>query len=193
MLASTGRPRSRFRARDIYQHFRPSRHGSARSILTLEAPNCEVVIFTVNRASHRAFSAQPLTPTSSSPSITVFLKPLGAMAAHVSLLTATDARRHVHLIVGSNSLAASRCGQSVSVGASPVLVAPETAELHYALRKRVEDGEVKWTKKVFEDDDVLTLGRHEVGNVVDAVFVTSSPREPLSKSRVQLIFLRTAG
>jgi uroporphyrin-III C-methyltransferase len=102
------------------------------------------------------------------------------MASHISLLTATDARAHVHLVVGSNPLASSRCGQSLSVGALPILLAPETAELHYALQKRVDDGEVKWVKKTFEDVHVLTLGREEVGHVVDAVFVTSSPRDPLS-------------
>ncbi|KAI1860714.1 uncharacterized protein JN550_011315 [Neoarthrinium moseri] len=102
------------------------------------------------------------------------------MADPISLLTATDARFHIHLIIGSNPLAAARCSQSLNVGALPVLLAPETAELHYALQKRVDDGDVKWIKKAFEDDDVLSLGREEVDGVVDAVFVTSGPREPLS-------------
>ncbi|KAI0172500.1 uroporphyrin-III C-methyltransferase [Hypoxylon sp. FL1284] len=98
----------------------------------------------------------------------------------ISLLTATDARSHVHLIVGSNPLAAARCGQSLSTGASPILLAPERAELHYTLQKRLDDGEVKWMKEDFRDDHLLTLGREEVGHIVDAVFVTSGPREPLS-------------
>ena len=100
------------------------------------------------------------------------------MANHVSMLTATDARSHVHLIIGSNPLAAARCAQSLGAGASPVLLAPATAELHYALQKRVEDGEVKRIAKTFEDQDLFTLGRPDVGHVVDAVFVTSAPREP---------------
>ncbi|ORY54716.1 tetrapyrrole methylase [Pseudomassariella vexata] len=102
------------------------------------------------------------------------------MAAPVSLLTATDARFQIHLIIGSNPLASSRCGQSLNVGALPLLLAPETAELHYTLQKRIDDGEVKWVKKAFEDNDVLTLGREEVGHVVDAVFVTSGAKGPLS-------------
>ncbi|KAK6062595.1 uroporphyrin-III c-methyltransferase precorrin-2 dehydrogenase sirohydrochlorin ferrochelatase [Seiridium cupressi] len=102
------------------------------------------------------------------------------MASHISLLTATDARSHVHLVVGSNPLAAARCTQSLSVGASPLLLAPATAQLHYALQKRVDDGDVKWMKKAFEDSDLLTLGREEVDRVVDAVFVTSGPRDPQS-------------
>ncbi|KAI6088516.1 uroporphyrin-III C-methyltransferase [Hypoxylon rubiginosum] len=103
-----------------------------------------------------------------------------ASYGHISMLAATDARSHVHLIVGSNPLTAARCGQSISAGASPILLAPETADLHYTLQKRVDDGEVKWLKEVFRDDHPLTLGREEVGHVVDAVFVTSGPRERLS-------------
>ncbi|KAK8071727.1 uroporphyrin-III C-methyltransferase [Apiospora saccharicola] len=102
------------------------------------------------------------------------------MASHISLLTTTDARLHVHLIVGSNPLAASRCAQSFTVGACPLLIAPAAAELHYALQKRVDAGEVKWVKKSFEENDALTLGREELGGVVDAVFVTSGPRDPQS-------------
>ncbi|KAI1408114.1 uroporphyrin-III C-methyltransferase [Hypoxylon sp. FL1857] len=102
------------------------------------------------------------------------------MTSHVSLLTAMDARSHTHLIIGSNPLAAARCGQSLSAGASPILIAPETAELHYALQKRIDDGEVKWIKEAFRDEHLFTLGREEVDQIVDAVFVTSGPREPLS-------------
>ncbi|KAK8043422.1 uroporphyrin-III [Apiospora rasikravindrae] len=100
------------------------------------------------------------------------------MASHISMLTTTDARSHVHLIVGSNPLAASRCAQSFNVGACPLLIAPAAAELHYALQKRVDTGEVKWVKKSFEENDALTLGREELGGVVDAIFVTSGPRDP---------------
>jgi uroporphyrin-III C-methyltransferase len=100
--------------------------------------------------------------------------------APVSLLTSIDSTSHIHLIVGSNPLAAARCAKSLEVGAKPLLIAPETADLHYALQKRIDNGEVKWLKKRFEDDDVLRLGREEIGGVVDAVFVTAGPRDPLS-------------
>tara|TARA_R110002060_G_scaffold14142_7_gene19841 strand:- start:562 stop:900 length:339 start_codon:yes stop_codon:yes gene_type:complete len=102
--------------------------------------------------------------------------------APISLLTSIDATSHIHLIVGSNPLAAARCAKSLEVGAKPLLVAPESAELHYALQKRIDNGEVQWLKKAFEDEDVLRLGREEINSVVDAVFVTLSPRDPLSKS-----------
>ncbi|OWP03919.1 hypothetical protein B2J93_5878 [Marssonina coronariae] len=98
----------------------------------------------------------------------------------VSLLTATDSTSHTHLIIGSNLLAASRCARSLEVGATPLLIAPPTAELPFALQKRVEVGEVKWLQKDFEESDLFSLGREQVRGIADAVFVTLSPKDPLS-------------
>jgi uroporphyrin-III C-methyltransferase len=102
--------------------------------------------------------------------------------APTSLLTAIDSTSHIHLIIGSNPLAAARCTRSLEVGATPLLIAPEMAEFHYTLQKRIDNGEVKWLKKSFEDEDVLRLGREEINSVVDAVFVTVGSRDPLSMS-----------
>ena len=101
--------------------------------------------------------------------------------ALTSLLLAVDSTSHIHLIVGSNPLAAARCAKSIEVGAKPILIAPGTAELHYALQKRIDDGHVEWQKRAFADEDILRLGREELDGVVDAVFVTSGSRDPLSK------------
>lgn len=90
------------------------------------------------------------------------------------LLTALDSVGHVHLIIGSNPLANVRCSKSIEVGAKPKVVAPADAVVHYILAKRIEDGEVEWIKKSFEDADISTLGRSEIDNVVDAVFVTGN-------------------
>ncbi|CAD6580546.1 MAG: hypothetical protein ASARMPREDX12_001894 [Alectoria sarmentosa] len=90
------------------------------------------------------------------------------------LLTALDSVGHVHLIIGSNPLANARCSKSIEVGAKPKVVAPADAVVHYILAKRIEDGEVEWIKKSFEDADISTLGRSEIDNVVDAVFVTGN-------------------
>ncbi|KAI1809132.1 uroporphyrin-III C-methyltransferase [Poronia punctata] len=94
------------------------------------------------------------------------------MPSWASLLTASKVESHVHLIIGSNSLASSRCGQSISAGAYPVLIAPETTPLHSALQQLVDKGHVKWLKQAFRDSHLFTLGREEVDLVVDAVFVT---------------------
>lgn len=100
------------------------------------------------------------------------------------LLTAVDSTSQIHLIVGSNPLAAARCTKSLEVGAKAKLIAPEGADIHYGLQKRIDSGEVEWLKKTFEDQDLFQLGREEVGGVVDMVFVTSGPREPLSKTMI---------
>ncbi|KAI8624944.1 uroporphyrin-III C-methyltransferase [Xylariaceae sp. FL1651] len=117
------------------------------------------------------------------------LNRLNMASSYTALLTATNAQSHVHLIVGSNSLAAARCGQSLAAGAAAVLLAPETAEIHYALQKRIDDGQVKWVKDTFQDNHLVTLGREEVDHVVDAVFVTTGPRDELS-SRISSLCKR---
>ena len=66
------------------------------------------------------------------------------------------------------------------MGAKPKIIAPADAEVHYVLAKRIEDGEVEWIQDGFKDDHLTTLGRDEVDNVVDAVFVTSGGKSALS-------------
>ncbi|UKZ71901.1 uncharacterized protein TrAtP1_012845 [Trichoderma atroviride] len=95
------------------------------------------------------------------------------------MLAGLNCANNVHLIIGTNPLAAARCSQSLGAGAHPVLIAPETAELHYSLQRRVDDGSVKWVRAAFRDEHLFELGREEVGRVVDAVFVTSGSREGL--------------
>ena len=93
------------------------------------------------------------------------------------MLAALNCRGSTHLVIGNNSLASTRCAQSLSAGAHPVLVAAAGAELPHGLQKKVDDGLVRWERKAFEDGDLMRLGRDEVGNVVDAVFVTSGSRD----------------
>lgn len=106
---------------------------------------------------------------------------------HTSMLMAVDCRGHVHLVLGTNPLAASRCAQSLAAGAKPILVAPDVSSdgadpLHYALRRRVDSGEVQWLRRAFDPSDVSTLGRAEASSHVDAVFVTAGPRDLLSET-----------
>jgi len=98
-----------------------------------------------------------------------------------ALLTAVDSINHVHLIVGSNPLAGARCNRALEVGAVPKIVAPEDAQIHYALAKKIEEGKVEWIKREFQDSDLTSLGRDEVDNVVDAVFVTKAGKGALSE------------
>ena len=97
-----------------------------------------------------------------------------------ALLTALDCTSQIHLIIGSNPLAGARCSKSLEVGATPILIAPETANLHYGLAKRIEEHSIQWIKRDFQDGDLTILGREEVDHVVDAVFVTSGTRTPFA-------------
>jgi len=90
-----------------------------------------------------------------------------------ALLTAVESTSHIHLVIGSNPLAGTRCSRALEVGAKPILIAPEDSTLHYGLVKRIEAGEVKWLQRAFKEDDLTTLGRPEVDCVVDAVYVTA--------------------
>ena len=97
------------------------------------------------------------------------------------LLTAIDSEGHVHLVIGSNPLASTRCAKSIEVGAKPKVIAPADAEVHYLLARRIEAGEVEWIKRSFRDEDVTSIGRDEVDNVVDAVFVTTCGKSAAGK------------
>lgn len=88
------------------------------------------------------------------------------------LLTSQNSAGHVHLIIGANSLASARCAKSIEVGAKAKLIAPADAEIHFAIRKKIDDGCIEWVQKRFEEADLTRLGRKEVDSVVDAVFVT---------------------
>ncbi|KAL6796916.1 tetrapyrrole methylase [Trichoderma sp. SZMC 28012] len=90
-----------------------------------------------------------------------------------TLLAGLNCTGNIHLVIGTNPLAAARCAQSLGAGAHPILIAPETVELHYGLQQKIDDGSVKWVREEFEDDHLFRLGREEVGRVVDAVFVTA--------------------
>lgn len=96
------------------------------------------------------------------------------------LMVAWSAESQVHLIIGSNSLAAARCTKSLEAGARPVIIAPENADVHFSLAEHVSTGAAQLISRDFRDDDLKTLGREEVEGIVDVVFVTLGGRHPLS-------------
>lgn len=98
----------------------------------------------------------------------------------VPLLTAVNAESHVHLIIGSNPLAAARCMKSLEAGAKPIIIAQETDDMQYTLAERIENGSARWVRREFQDKDLTTLGREEVDHVVDTVFVTLGGSHPSS-------------
>jgi uroporphyrin-III C-methyltransferase len=96
------------------------------------------------------------------------------------LMAAWNTESQVHLIVGSNPLAAARCAKSLEVGAKPIILAPETADMHFTLSEHIANGSAQWIRHEFQDMDLTTLGREEVDRVVDLVFVTLGASNPLS-------------
>ena len=102
-----------------------------------------------------------------------------------SLLTAQHCAGHVHLILGANPLAAARASSSLAAGAKPILISPlpssssekntesPSPSLHYSLAALIASGALTHLPRPFAETDLFTLGREEVGSVVDAVFVTS--------------------
>lgn len=98
-----------------------------------------------------------------------------------ALLVAIDSAEHVHLIVGSSPISAARCTRSLEVGARPILIASKQDISHHGLHKRIDEGQLVWEDREFQDVDLTTLGREEVDRVVDAVFVTLGPRHPQSE------------
>ncbi|KAL7930452.1 tetrapyrrole methylase [Trichoderma chlorosporum] len=107
-----------------------------------------------------------------------------------SLLAGLNCTGNIHLVIGTNPLAAARCAQSLGAGAHPIVIAPETAELHYGLQQKIDDGSVKWVRAAFEDEHLFRLGREEVGRVVDAVFVTAGASREEQASHIAALCRR---
>ena len=99
----------------------------------------------------------------------------------VPLMTAWNVGSQIHLIVGTNPLAAARCTKSLEAGARPIIVAPETLVMNFALADQIANGSAQWIRREFQDEDLTTLGREDVDRVVDTVFVTLGGSHPLSK------------
>ncbi|KAI1909899.1 uroporphyrin-III C-methyltransferase [Ophidiomyces ophidiicola] len=87
----------------------------------------------------------------------------------MTLLAALDVADQVHLIIGADALALSRCAKSLAAGARPVVVAPGDATL--PTPPLLEHADVTWLQREFCDADLWTLGRSTVDHYVDAVFV----------------------
>ncbi|KAJ5594273.1 uncharacterized protein N7459_000481 [Penicillium hispanicum] len=98
----------------------------------------------------------------------------------VPLMTAWNVESQIHLIVGANPLAATRCAKSLEAGARPIIIAPETVDMHFTLSEHIANGSAEWLRRDFEDDDLTTLGREDVDHVVDTVFVTLGGSNPLA-------------
>ncbi len=94
------------------------------------------------------------------------------------LLVATECENQVHLIIGLVPLSLTRISNSIKNGAKPILIAPRLSttdgsesRLNGLVDDLVAEGNLQWIERSFTSNDLITLGRDEVNNVVDAVFV----------------------
>lgn len=107
-----------------------------------------------------------------------------------ALLTAVDSVNHIHLIVGSDSLATARCNKSLEAEARPIVIAPESTQLHHGLQSHLDSGRITWSRRHFQQSDLTTLGRDEVDRVVDAVFITTTPEDAPSSDHISRLCRR---
>ena len=108
------------------------------------------------------------------------MKDASSATDYAPVLASWNAELHVHLIIGANPLAAARCSKSLEVGAKPIIITSDTAGLYYTLSENITNGSAQLVQRKFRDEDLTTLGRDEVNNVVDTVFVTLDGNQPLS-------------
>ncbi|KAJ5428313.1 Siroheme synthase domain 3 [Penicillium cf. griseofulvum] len=108
------------------------------------------------------------------------MKDASCPSSPAPLMAAWNTESQIHLIVGSNPLAAARCARSLEVGAKPIIIAPESDDMHFTISEHIANGSVQWIRHEFQDKDLTTLGREEVDHVVDLVFVTLGGNNSLS-------------
>ncbi|RDA95384.1 hypothetical protein CP533_3527 [Ophiocordyceps camponoti-saundersi (nom. inval.)] len=87
-----------------------------------------------------------------------------------SLLASLSCKDAIHLIIGNDGVAKTRCRTCTSAGAHPILISDVRPCSDDVPLKDVRE---RWMSvEEFSTEMLFTLGREEVGHVVDAVFIT---------------------
>ncbi|KAK9485112.1 tetrapyrrole methylase [Lipomyces starkeyi] len=95
------------------------------------------------------------------------------------LLISQNCISQIHLVIGSTALSLTRVSKSLECGATVILIAPKASETTQTLAvwetevqaKEASYPNFRWIQREFKDDDLTILGRDEVDNFVDIVFV----------------------
>ncbi|PVH16658.1 uroporphyrinogen-III C-methyltransferase [Candidozyma duobushaemuli] len=102
----------------------------------------------------------------------------------MTLLASLNCAGESHVIVGGKApVAAIRAKAILAAGASPILI-EVSDDLPKTLEGLVEEGKVKHVKEEYSKTLLQQLGRPDVDNVVDRVFVTLSHTESLLKKQI---------
>ena len=99
-----------------------------------------------------------------------------------NLLASLKCSDEVHLIIGASNVASLRINSILEAGAKPVLISNQPSEkFPKSIQDNIAKGILKHIGKEYENGDLTSLGRSEVDNIVDRVFVTL----PISRYEVK--------
>lgn len=90
-----------------------------------------------------------------------------------NLLASWNCEQEIHLVVGISNAAVFRVNSIKESGAIPIIITNgDIKEFPWGIRSLIEEGKLRWVRKLFELSDLSSQGRDEVNRVVDKVFVT---------------------
>lgn len=106
----------------------------------------------------------------------------------MNLLASFNCSNEIHLVIGGNSNIASLRSQAIiAFGAHPILVQDKPIErLPKVLQDLISSDQITWIKSHYKADLLTTLGRPEVSNIVDKVFVALDIDEVDQKKEISL-------
>lgn len=106
----------------------------------------------------------------------------------MNLLASLSCKGETHLVVGGNSnIAALRINLILDSGAKALLVHDaEFESFPLSLQDHIEGKRVLWIRKKYSSELLTTLGRDEVENVVDRVFVTLDLSQAALKQQISV-------
>lgn len=89
----------------------------------------------------------------------------------MKLLTAWNCTDEIHLVIGSSNISSLRAQSVLSSDAKAILITPVPQEqLPQSLQQLISSDKIRHINRNFQETDLTSLGRDEVGNVVDKVF-----------------------
>ena len=90
-----------------------------------------------------------------------------------NLLASLKCSDDIHLIIGASNVASLRINSILEAGAKPILISNQPSEkFPKSIQDNIAKGNLKHIEKEYENGDFSSLGRSEVDNIVDRVFVT---------------------
>lgn len=104
----------------------------------------------------------------------------------MNILASLSCKDELHLVYGGlSNVAALRVNTILASGAIPILVQDTSVDkFPVSLRALIEEEKVQWVTKSYSKEQLITLGRADVGSVVDRVFVCLDSDDISLKSEI---------